>query len=58
MEFIVPVDVTEVDFADIVNIKENEVEVYDEVRHKECYPERGTKLNQPAIITLNNIKPR
>ena len=28
------------------------------MRHKDCYPEVGKKLNKPAIITLNGIKPR
>jgi nuclear pore complex protein Nup98-Nup96 len=58
IEFIDPVDVTEVDFADVVSIVKNQVEVYNEERHKDCYPKRGEKLNMPAFITLNDVRPK
>ena len=48
---------TDVDLADIVSIDKMEVEVYDQERHKDIYPQRGSKLNMPARITFYNVKP-
>ena len=48
-------DVTEVDLADIVTIEKDGVEVYDDERHQNSKPLPGSKLNKPAIITLNRI---
>jgi hypothetical protein len=41
IEYNVPVDVTEVDFADIISIESGSVQVYDELRHKDNYPQVG-----------------
>jgi len=32
-------------------------EVYDDERHEDSKPEVGKKLNRPALITLQNMKP-
>ena len=48
---------TDVDIADVVSIDKMEVEVYDQTRHADIYPARGSKLNMPAKITFYNVKP-
>ncbi len=48
-------DLTDVDLGDVVTIEHGGVEVYDDKRHIP-YPARGTKLNRPAKITLNQIE--
>jgi nuclear pore complex protein Nup98-Nup96 len=58
VEFLGKTDISEVDFSDVVTISKGSVEVYNEERHKDCYPKVGEKLNRPAIITLKNIKPK
>ena len=57
VEFHDKTDLTCVDIADVITIVQGSVEVYDKERHGEAYPEVGQKLNRPATITLNNIKP-
>lgn len=58
IEFLGEVDLTNVDLADVVSITHMEVEVYDEKRHQNNYPERGTKLNIPAKVTLKKVNLR
>ncbi len=59
VSFLDKTDVTGTDFADIITIKKNEVEVYDDERHTGINkPPVGQKLNKPAIISLNNIFPK
>lgn len=58
IRFIGKTDVTSVDFADVVTIKQGLAEVYDDERHGSSKPAVGSKLNKPAIITLMNIKPK
>ena len=59
VEFIDNVDLTDVDLADVVTIVAKYAEVYnDDEQHKNTKPKVGQKLNNPAIIKLNNIKPR
>jgi hypothetical protein len=58
IEWIGVTDLTGLDLADLVTIEQESAEVYDDVRHKATKPAVGLKLNKPAIITLQNIKPR
>jgi len=48
------VDVRGLNLDEIIKFEPRSVEVYSQSHTK---PERGTQLNQPAIITLNNIWP-
>ena len=57
IEFFGITDLTQVDLCDIVTISQSNVEVYDDVRHAQSKPAVGYKLNKPALITLNNIRP-
>ena len=41
VEYLKPVDLTQVDLADVVTISKGNVEVYDEDRHKRVYPSVG-----------------
>lgn len=41
-----------------MTIEQESAEVYDDDRHKTTKPAVGLKLNKPAIITLQNIKPK
>ena len=56
IQFIGDTDLTDVDLADAVNIKEFEAEVYDEKKMGSRYPKVGEKLNRPALITFLNVK--
>ena len=58
VEWCEPTDVTGVDFSDLITISKGNVEVYDDNRHKNTKPARGQKLNKPAIIVINNVKPK
>lgn len=59
IEWIGYTDLTGVDLADCVTIQSKLAEVYDdEGKHLHSKPQRGEKLNKPAIIELNNMKPR
>lgn len=53
-----PVDLTEVDLADIITITKGSAEVYDDQRHAAIKPPVGQKLNNCAIITLYDIMPK
>lgn len=56
VEFQGKTDLTDLDLADLITIDSKGVEVYDDTRHNK--PEVGKKLNKPATIVLNNVKPR
>jgi len=58
VEFLGQTDVVGVDLSDVITIKRGSVEVYDETRHGLNYPAVGQKLNRPATIILNNIRPK
>ena len=58
IEWVDKTDLTSVDLADIISIQRLQVEVYDDERHAATKPTVGKKLNKPAIITLNNVRPK
>jgi hypothetical protein len=53
-------DIRGIDFDEVVTIEHEGVEVYPESRYptEDSKPDRGTKLNKTAIITLYNCKAR
>ena len=58
IEWVDKTDLTNVNLADIITIQRQQVEVYDDERHATTKPTVGKKLNKPAIITLNNVRPK
>ena len=58
IEWVDRTDLTNVNLADIITIQRQQVEVYDDERHATTKPTVGKKLNKPAIITLNNVRPK
>lgn len=52
------VDVRGVDIDAVVLIESKNVSVYDEAEEKGEKPERGSKLNRPAVITMHDIYPK
>ena len=52
------VDVRGVDIDAVVVIESKNVSVYDEAEEKGEKPARGSKLNRPAVITMQDIYPK
>lgn len=52
------VDVRGVDIDAVVVIESKNVSVYDEAEEKGEKPQRGSKLNRPAVITMQDIYPK
>lgn len=52
------VDVRGVDIDTVVEIESKNVSVYDEAESKGEKPQRGSKLNRPAVITMYNVYPK
>ena len=61
ISFIGPTDLVNVDLANDVVISEKYCEVYPEnedIPKPTMNPEIGQKLNKPAIVRLNNVRPK
>jgi nuclear pore complex protein Nup98-Nup96 len=52
------VDVRGVDIDSVVIIESKNVSVYDEAESKGEKPQRGSKLNRPAVITMYDVFPK
>jgi len=56
--FLEPVDLTDLDLADLVTIVWRSAEVYDDDKHKDYKHPVGEKINRPALIKLRDMKPK
>lgn len=55
IDFMVPIDVTNLDLDKIVNINEKSVEIYPAIEFETSMPTPGKELNQPCQITFYHL---